>query len=80
MSVLAERMRQALIAAELIRADTDPRIPLLMVELGDRILDLAFRAGPEPDSAIIDLGRTALIAYARDALGPRPRAKARRRD
>ncbi len=80
MSVLAERMRQALIAAELIRADTDPRILLLMVELGDRILDLAFRAGPEPDLAIIGLGRTALVAYARDALGPRPRAKARRRD
>jgi len=77
-SVLAERMRHALIAAKLIRADTDPRILLLMVELGDRILDLAFRPGPEPDPAIIALGRTALVAYARDALGPRPRAKAHR--
>ena len=79
MRVLAERMRQALIAAQLIRRETDPRILLLAVELGDRILDLAFRAGPEPDSAIIGLGRTALAAYARDALAVRPPSKAVRR-
>jgi AcrR family transcriptional regulator len=68
MRVLAERIRRALIDAELIRRETDPRILLLAVELGDRILDLAFRTGPDPDSAVIELGRTALRAYVRDAI------------
>jgi AcrR family transcriptional regulator len=77
--VLAERMRQALIAAQLIRPETDPRILLMLVELGDRVLDLAFRAGPAPDSAIIELGRTALGAYARDALAARTSSESGRR-
>jgi hypothetical protein len=40
----------------------------LVVELGDRILDPAFRSGPEPDQTVVDLGRAARDAYARDAL------------
>ncbi len=39
----------------------------LVVELGDRILDLAFRDRSDPDPVIIELGRTALSSYARDA-------------
>ncbi len=66
--VLAERLRQALVAATLAPPDTDPRVLLLVVELGDRILDLAFRDGSDPDPMIIELGRTALNSYARDAL------------
>jgi len=66
--VLAERMRNALIAERLIPAETDPTVLLLVVELGDRILDLAFRDRVTADPAIVALGRTALSAYARDAL------------
>ncbi len=66
--VLAERLRQALVAANLAPSDTDPRVLLLVVELGDRILDLAFRDRSDPDPMIIELGRTALNSYARDAL------------
>jgi len=66
--VLAERLRQALVAANLAPSDTDPRVLLLVVELGDRILDLAFRDRSDPDPMIIELGRTALNAYARDVL------------
>jgi Tetracyclin repressor-like, C-terminal domain len=72
MRVLADRIRQALISAGLIQRDTDPRILLLAVELGDRILDLAFRTGSEPDSEIIELGRTALRAYVRNAIASHP--------
>ena len=66
--VLAERLRQALVAANFAPSDTDPRVLLLVVELGDRILDLAFRDRSDPDPMIIELGRTALNSYARDAL------------
>ena len=66
--VLAERLRQALVAANLIPSDTDPRVLLMVVELGDRILDLAFRDRSDPDPMIIELGRTALNSYVRDAL------------
>ncbi len=66
--VLAERLRQALVAANLAPSDTDPRVLLLVVELGDRILDLAFRDRSDPDLMIIELGRTALNTYAAAAL------------
>ncbi len=66
--VLAERLRQVLVAANFAPSDTDPRVLMLVVELGDRILDLAFRDRSDPDPVIIELGRTALNSYARDAL------------
>ena len=66
--VLAERMRTALIGAGLIPLDTDSRVLLLVVELGDRILDVAFRGSSTHDPVIIQLGRTALKAYALEAL------------
>jgi hypothetical protein len=39
-----------------------------VVELGDRILDVAFRGSSTHDPVIIQLGRTALKAYALEAL------------
>lgn len=66
--VLAERMRTALIGAGLISPETDSRVLLLVVELGDRILDVAFRGSSTHDPVIIELGRTALKAYALEAL------------
>jgi AcrR family transcriptional regulator len=61
--VLADRMRHTVISAGLVPADTDPLVFLVTVELGDRILDLAFRDRDEPEPAMIELGRTALDAY-----------------
>jgi AcrR family transcriptional regulator len=66
--VLAERMGTALIGAGLISPETDSRVLLLVVELGDRILDVAFRGSSTHDPVIIELGRTALKAYALEAL------------
>ncbi len=66
--VLAERMREALIARSLIPTNTDPRAVLVLAELGDRILDLAFRDRREPDSVVVELGRAALHAYVRETL------------
>jgi AcrR family transcriptional regulator len=68
MRTLAERLRASLIAAGFIPADTDLRAVLLSVELGDRVLDLAFREPGELDEEIIDLGRAALIAYVEQVL------------
>ncbi len=66
--VLAERMRTALIAMRLIPAETDPAVLLLVVELGDRILDLAFRDRVSAEPTVVRLGRIALSAYVRDAI------------
>lgn len=62
---LGDRMRELLIAGELIPADVEPQAFLLLAELGDRILDLAFRNGPVPDLDVVRLGRTALSVYVR---------------
>jgi hypothetical protein len=61
-------MRTALIGAGLIPPETDSRVLLLVVELGDRILDVAFRGSSTHDPVIIQLGRTALKAFALEAL------------
>ncbi len=66
--ILAERVRHTLTAAKQIDGDPDPHVFHVLIELGDRILDLAFRDRPTADPAIIDLGRTALTAYLREAL------------
>jgi hypothetical protein len=36
---------------------------VMLVELGDRVLELAFRDGPQADREVIELGRAALRAY-----------------
>jgi hypothetical protein len=61
-----------IVASELIRADADIRALLLVVELGDRVIDLASREGNEPDQTIIELGRSALRAYVEQEF-PEPR-------
>ena len=65
--ILAERLRQALVAANLAPPDTDPRVLSWSSTSGSHP-DLAFRDRSDPDPMIIELGRTALNAYARDAL------------
>lgn len=73
MQTLAGRMHSLLVDAGLIPADTDPRAMLVAVEMGDRVLELAYRNNAEGgfDPEILALGRHALIAVCRDlALDP----------
>lgn len=68
---LAIRGRETLVAAGLLSPDVPERALILLVELGDRILDLAFRAGPRADRDLVELGRAALRAYLEQvAAGP----------
>lgn len=68
MQTLAGRMHALLVDAGLIPADTDPRAMLVAVEMGDRVLELAYRNSAEGgfDPEILALGRQALIAVCRD--------------
>ncbi len=59
----AERLHGLAIAAGLASAQADPLVFVMVVELGDRILDLAFRERREPDPDVIRHGRAALAAY-----------------
>ncbi|MGZ4530904.1 MAG: TetR/AcrR family transcriptional regulator [Mycobacteriaceae bacterium] len=60
---LARRMHEALTNAGLIAPNTDPRVLHLAVELGDRVLDLAYRSHVDFDEQTLTLGRIALVAY-----------------
>lgn len=73
MKTLASRMHQALAAAGLVPAGTDPLALLVAVELADRVLDLAYRDGTDLDDAIIGHGRMALRAYAEHLASQQPR-------
>ena len=66
--VLADRTRKALIAAGVIPADADRLIFVVLVELGDRILELAFREQRIADRTVMEQGHAALSAYIRQAL------------
>ena len=66
MRTLAQRIYDKLVNAHLISDDVDPRAVLVAVEIADRILELAYRDGDDFDEAILDHGRTALIAYCND--------------
>jgi AcrR family transcriptional regulator len=69
---LAKRAYDILVAQSLIPAHTDQQVLMLMVEFADTIMEVAFRDRSDPDLHIIELGRIALHAYARDALPPPP--------
>ncbi|MBR7835145.1 MULTISPECIES: TetR/AcrR family transcriptional regulator [Actinospica] len=64
----AQRLHALAISAGFATACNDPRIFVLAVELGDRVLDLAFRERNEPDPHVIRHGHTALTAYLEAAL------------
>ncbi len=60
---LARRARDVLLAAGLVPADT-PEIALdMLVELGDRVLEMAFKDSREADGDIIETGTVALTAF-----------------
>lgn len=60
---LAARGREALSAAGLLPRGASESAFVLLVELGDRVLELAFRDGPKADREVVELGRIALRAY-----------------
>ena len=60
---LAGRGRSALLAAGLIDSSVPESAFVLLVELGDRVLDLAFRERRHADRTVIEHGRDALCAY-----------------
>ena len=64
----AQRLHGVAITAGLATPQTDPLVFVVLVELGDRVLDLAFRERREPDPDVIGQGRIALIAYLATAL------------
>jgi AcrR family transcriptional regulator len=66
---LAERARERLVAAGLSAKDIQPEVSLIAIEVGDRILDLAFRGRRRADRRIIAEGAEMLIAYLERVLG-----------
>jgi AcrR family transcriptional regulator len=63
MQTLAYRLHDILVERELIPADTDRRNMLVAVEMADRVLELSYRDNNDFDEALLDIGRTALIAF-----------------
>jgi AcrR family transcriptional regulator len=61
---LAVRVRDLLIRHHLVPEQTPSAVFDLLVELGDRILEVAFRSPDPPDRQTIELGATALTAFA----------------
>ncbi len=66
----AERLHGLAVEAGLATPQTDLLVFVMLVELGDRILDLAFRERRDPDPEVILHGRLALAAYLEAALRP----------
>jgi AcrR family transcriptional regulator len=60
---LARRARSTLVAAGLVEESVSETAFVLLVELGDRVLDLAFRDRRRADRTMIEQGRDALCAY-----------------
>jgi AcrR family transcriptional regulator len=69
---LAERAREHLVAAGLVAEDSPREVALLTVEVGDRILELAFRGRQRADRRVIAEGAEMLIAYLEGSAGPSP--------
>lgn len=59
---LALRMRTMTAEHDLLDGEVSTAGFDLLVELGDRVLQVAFRGGAEPDREVLELGRTALAA------------------
>lgn len=64
----AERLHGVAVAAGLTGPHTDRLLFVMIVELGDRTLELAFRQRREPDPDVIRHGHIALTAYLEAAL------------
>jgi AcrR family transcriptional regulator len=60
---LAERAQERLMAAGLSPEDIPPEVGLIAIEVGDRILELAFRGRRRADRRIIAQGAEMIIGY-----------------
>ena len=60
---LAGLIHDALVEHELVLADTGRLVTVIAVELGDRIVELAYRADPKGDRTILAEGQVALTRY-----------------
>jgi AcrR family transcriptional regulator len=61
---LARRMHDAVVTAGLVPAETDLRAMHVIVEMADRVLELAYRERGEFDEELLVIGRAALRASA----------------
>ena len=68
----AQRLHDIAVAADLADPQADQLVFIMMVELGDRTLELAFRDRRDPDPKIILQGGLAITAYLEAALRLRP--------
>jgi AcrR family transcriptional regulator len=59
----ANALHSALLSWQLLRPDTDPLVTAVAVEMGGRLLEVAHRAGPDGDRAVLAEGARALTAY-----------------
>ncbi|MEV7566408.1 TetR/AcrR family transcriptional regulator [Streptomyces tanashiensis] len=60
---LADRFRQLLVERGLVSADTPRYVLQLVLEVGNRLFDIAFRQSPAGDDATIDEARRMVTAY-----------------
>ena len=60
---MAGLIHDELVERDLLPADTDPLVTLITVEMGDRIVELAYRADPKGDRTILAEGQIALTRY-----------------
>ena len=75
----AQRVRRMLTEAGLVPATTPPLVFDLLIEYGDRTLDIAFRHGGRPNRQVIDAGIAALTAMAEGFSAPSNQSRSRRR-
>lgn len=75
---LAGRARQVLTEAGLVDPATPELVFDLLIEYGDRTLDIAFRGGAHGEREVIEAGITALTAFAERFSAPRARNGSRR--
>jgi AcrR family transcriptional regulator len=76
---VAQQGHAALAAAGFVPPDTDKTIRLLLVELADRILEVAFRGHDKADPAVIAYGTDVLCSYIETLIdSPQPDGKHRR--
>lgn len=59
----ADALHSALLTWRLLRPGTDPLVTTVAVEMGNRLLEVAHRAGPDGDRAVLAEGARALTAY-----------------
>lgn len=66
----ANALHGVLLRWGLLRDGTDPLVTMVAVEMGDRLLEMAFHAGPEKDRAILTEGEQALTQYLQTYAAP----------